>query len=200
MSKTTCDPIIDKLLSIEGVNKILVVGVHTGKEVQRLIDAGKEVVGVDILPPYRKGYTHVHARFEDADLGEHEFDAAISSHTLEHMENVELVLAKYSKVLKVGGYLGLVVPGYPQERFHVGHYTLWTPALLLYNLVDSGWNCSNARYYTTPDRKHIGVLTQNHTWEVDKSRKGFDSFVDIQKYLPMPFYHDMNAWLTDKWD
>lgn len=200
MSKTTCDPIIDKLLSIEDVNKVLVVGVHTGKEVQRFIDAGKEVVGVDILPPYRNGYTHIRSRFEDADLSQFEFDAAISSHTLEHMENVEIVLNKYSKVIKPNGHLGIVVPGYPQERFHVGHYTLWTPALLLYNLVESGWNCSTAKYYTTPDKKHIGVLVRNNPWAVNKLTKGFDSFIDVQKYLPIPFYHDMNAWLIDNWD
>lgn len=199
MEITTCDPIIEKLLEKENVSKILVVGVHTGKEVQRLVDAGKEVTGVDILPPYRKGYTHIRKRFEEVDLPEGHFDAAISSHTLEHMENVGLVLQKYKRVLRLGGYLGLVVPGYPQERFHVGHYTLWTPALLLYNLVANGWNCRSAKYYTTDDRKHIGALIENYPYEVDYTRKGFDSFLIENNYLPVPFYHDMDAWIKNNW-
>lgn len=196
MSKVTCQPIIDKFLYMPG-QEVLIVGVHTGLEAQQFIDYGKQVTGIDILPYYRKGYNHIRGRFEDVELLS-QFDFALSSHTLEHMENVGLVLQKYQQVLKPTGYLGLVVPGYPQERFHVGHYTLWTPALLLYNLVANGWNCQKAEYYTSPNRQHIGVVVPNQRIEFDT--KGWDNWEEFKTYLPVPFEHDMNAWIKDKWN
>jgi SAM-dependent methyltransferase len=194
---TTCDPVISKLLG-KGEGNILVVGVHTGKEAQRFIGAGKQVTGVDLLPSYRNGYTHIRGRFEDLDLGQ--FDCAISSHVLEHMENVGQSLRKFQKVIRPGGWLGLVVPGYPQDEFFVGHYTLWTPALLLYNLVANGWDCREAEYYTTPDRKHIGVVVPNRPIDMPADvGKGWDNWGGLKTFLPVEFTHKMNAWLPDRW-
>lgn len=176
---------------------VLIVGVHTGKEAQSFIEAGKDVTGVDLLPPYRNGYTHIRGRFEELDLPQ--FDVAISSHVLEHMENTGLALRKFQQVIKPGGWMGIVVPGYPQEEFFVGHYTLWTPALLLYNLVSNGWDCREAEYYTTPDRKHIGLIVPNKPIPDFPDGKGFDIWGGLKTFLPVNFTHKMNAWLEDRW-
>lgn len=192
----TCEPVIQKLIG-KG-ESVLIVGVHTGKEAEPFIKAGKEVTGIDLLPPYRKDYTHIRGKFEDTDFPE-KYDCAMSSHVLEHMENVGIALRKYQQVIKEGGYLGLVVPGYPQEEFFVGHYTLWTPALLLYNLVSNGWDCREAEYYTTEDRKHIGVVVPNHPINLPEG-KGFDIWGGLKQYLPVTFTHKMNSWIPDKWN
>lgn len=194
---TTCDPIIQKLLE-KDITSVLIVGVHTGKEAQVFIDAGKQVTGIDILPPYRKGYTHVRGKFEELTLPQ--VDCALSSHTLEHMENVGVVIKKYQEVVKPGGWLGLVVPGYSQDLFHVGHYTLWSPALLLYNLVVNGWDCREAQYYTTQNKKHIGILVPNNKIQLNEKEKGFDVWEEVKQYLPVEFRHGMNTWLNDRWD
>ena len=196
-SPTTCDPSIEKLLSKPGIASVLIVGVHTGKEAQRFIEAGKQVTGVDLLPAYRNGYTHIRGRFEDLDLPR--FDCAVSSHVLEHMENVGAALRKYQQVIKPGGWLGLVVPGYPQGEFFVGHYTLWTPALLIYNLAANGWDCREAEYYTTPDRHHIGVVVQNRPIPDMPDAKGWDVWGGLKTFLPVEFKHKMCAWLPDRW-
>jgi SAM-dependent methyltransferase len=192
---TTCDPIIDRLLELP-IESVLILGVHTGKEAQRFIEAGKQVTGVDLLPPYRKGYEHIRGRFEDVELGQ--YDAALSSHMLEHVTDVGAVLRKLRQVVKPDGWLGLVVPGYPQDEFFVGHLTLWTPALLLYNLVFAGWNCRDAKYYTSEGRHHVGVLVQNRP--VSLEGLGWDAQMDVQKYMPVPFVHKMSAWLPDRFN
>ena len=200
MSGTTCDPAIDKLLSKPEIASVLIVGVHTGKEAQRFIDAGKQVTGVDLLPPYRNGYTHVRGRFESEEVYFPDyFDCAVSSHVLEHQESVGDFLRKFQRVLKPGGWLGLVVPGYPQDEFFVGHLTLWSPALLLYNLVSIGWDCRQAEYYTTPDRKHVGVVVPNQPIPDLPTDKGWDIWGGLKTFLPVEFKHKMNAWLPDRW-
>lgn len=194
--ETTCDPLIAKLLTKPDIASVLIVGVHTGKEAQQFIDAGKDVTGVDLLPSFRNGYTHIRGRFEDLDLPQ--YDCVTSSHVLEHMENVGEALRKYQRVIRPGGWLGLVVPGYPQDEFFVGHYTLWTPALLLYNLVANGWDCRDAEYYTTPDRKHIGVVVQNRSIDLPDD-KGWDIWGGLKTFLPVIFMHKMDAWINDRW-
>lgn len=194
---TSCQPVIDRLLATGG-RRVLVVGVHTGEEAQPFIDAGRDVTGVDLLPAYRGGYTHLRGRFEDLALGG--FDVAVSSHTLEHLDNVGAALRQFQRALVPDGWLGLVVPGYPQDEFFVGHLTLWSPALLLYNLVSRGWDCREARYYTTPDRKHIGVVVQNRRIPGLPDVLGWDVWGGLKQYLPAPFVHKMDAWLPDRWD
>lgn len=190
---------IRKLLGKPGP-RALVVGVHTGEEAAPLIEAGWEVTGVDILPPYRSGYEHVRTRFEDYEPAE-PFDIAFSSHVLEHMEDVGATLERFAAVIRPGGWMGVVVPGYPQEEFFVGHYTLWTPALLLYNLVANGWDCRAAEYRTTPDRKHIAAVVPNRRIPGMPSSmvKGWDAWERLKTYLPVEFTHRMNAWLPDRW-
>lgn len=192
---------IDKLLTKgkEG-SKALIVGVYTGKEVGPFVDESWVVTGSDLLPPYRDDYKHVRGQFQVANVGR-DHDVVLCSHMLEHVDNVGVVLRKLSFVLKPGGYLGLVVPGYPQEALWVGHLTLWTPALLLYNLVYSGWNCKRAEYRTSDDHKNIELVVPNERfdWPKDLDR-GHESIGYLQQYLPVPMGHCMNAWMADHWD
>ncbi len=178
----------------------LIVGVHTGQEVDPFLNEGWSVTGSDLLPPYRDDYKHIRGQFQVANVGR-DHDVVLCSHTLEHIDNVGAFLRKLSFVLKPGGYLGLVVPGYPQEALWVGHLTLWTPALLLYNLVYSGWNCRNAEYRTSVGRTNIELVVPNERFDWPKDLdKGHESIGYLQQYLPVPMGHRMWAWVPDKWD
>lgn len=56
------------------------------------------------------------------------FEVVVSFYTLEHVQNVEEVLSEATRVLKVGGYLYMVIPNY--GSFWEGHYgILWIPYL-----------------------------------------------------------------------
>lgn len=190
------DVIFDKLAS-KGGKKALVIGVYTGKEATKLQERGFEVTGTDILPHYITTYKHVKGPFEEVDFGDEKFDVIFSSHVLEHMENVGIALKKMQSLLSSEGWMGIVVPGYPQDSFHVGHYTLWTPALLLYNLFSNGWSCKDAEFMTTEDQKHVIVVLPNKTHTL--KGKGWDLINELNDHMPVPLTHKMNAWLADKW-
>lgn len=89
-----------------------------------------QAVGVDLGYP---GYDGVHLPFESESQ-----DAVYSSHCLEHIEFPIVVIAEWFRVLKVGGYLVVVVPHqYLYERKwktpsrHPNHLHFFTPSKLL---------------------------------------------------------------------
>lgn len=67
------------------------------------------------------------------DLGDNQFDWVYSSHCLEHMQDPQVALKNWWRVLKAGGYLIVTVPDedlYEQRvwppRFNGDHKTSWT--------------------------------------------------------------------------
>ena len=135
-----------------GAKRILDVGVGKGDHAIGFISNGtKEVVGIDPLhsTPKHECYQHIQDPYEEVVFAEDElFDLVWCSHTLEHIPNVQHFLIKLHEWLKPGGWLCIGVPTDRQARLHVGHLTLWTPALLAYNLVCAGWDCKEAIWYT----------------------------------------------------
>ena len=170
----------------------LIVGVNTGFEVDAF--PGVAVTGVDLLPPYRHDYQHVRGPLESADLGT--YDIVYCSHVLEHVRDPGRFIDRLLGAMNHDGWLGLVVPPYPQETFFVGHLTLWTPALLLYHLVCAGQDCRAAEWYTT--NQHIAVMVQRKP--IEPSTGGFDVWEQVKGYMPCRFEHQMNAWLPGNWD
>ena len=116
-----------------------------------------------------------------------------------HWFDPPVTRGEFQRVLRPGGLLGIVVPGYPQSEFFVGHLTLWTPALLLYNLASAGWDCREAEYFTTTDRKHIALAVPNRPIHNMPAGKGWDVWSGLKRYLPVEFTHKMDAWLPDRW-
>ena len=85
--------------------------------------------GQEILK--RSGYSKnliKNASGEKLPYKDNTFDVVVSFHTLEHVQNVQKVLAESTRVLKRGGYLYAVVPNY--GSFWEGHYGIfWIPYL-----------------------------------------------------------------------
>lgn len=171
--------------------------VGLGQHAMAFLSKGKSVIGVDVSPPSieHEKYRHVRASFESVDV---ECDIVWSCHTLEHVNNVGLMLVKFREWLKPGGWLALSVPSGAQEFLHVGHLSLWTPAHLLYNLIANGWDCRKAQWYT--EYCSVAVLLQK-TDDIDFSgRTAMPSEIGwLNRYMPVEIKHEGNAWLCNNW-
>lgn len=71
------------------------------------------------------------------------YDAVWCCHALEHTTTPGPFLESLRRILRDDGVLGLVVPP-AKGAVTVGHVTMWTPGLLLLNLVRAGFDCSEA--------------------------------------------------------
>jgi SAM-dependent methyltransferase len=88
-------------------------------------------IGVDLNYP---GYDGIHLPFPDASQ-----DTVFSGHCYEHVENYRLILQEWYRVLRIGGYIAVLVPHkYLYERkstvpsfFNPEHKRFYTPASLL---------------------------------------------------------------------
>jgi len=96
-----------------------------------------KAIGVGLDYP---GYDGIHLPFPEGSQ-----DAVFASHCLEHIDNFETILADWYRVLRVGGYLLIVVPHrdlYERKsnlpsRFNKGHKRFYTSASLLAEIESS---------------------------------------------------------------
>lgn len=122
----------DRYLSGE---HILDIGYRGGDPLAVPIVEG--AIGVELDYP---GYDGVHLPFRDASQ-----DAVFVSHCLEHVHDYRACLADWYRVLKIGGYLLLIVPHkYLYERrpmppsiMNPDHKRFYTPASLLAEIEES---------------------------------------------------------------
>ena len=80
----------------------------------------------------------------DKKLGSIKFDAIWASHVLEHTRNPGLFLDKIFCLLKNEGVLFLIIPPLHTDLLG-GHVTIWTPGLIMYNLILTGFDCRSVR-------------------------------------------------------
>lgn len=71
------------------------------------------------------------------------WDLIWASHILEHQTNVGSFLTKIISFCSEAGYICITVP-IPHRNLWSGHLSLWTPGLLVYNLVLCGVDASKA--------------------------------------------------------
>ncbi len=180
---------------------VLDVGSGLGEHSMAFISGGaKRVVGLD--PSFtgieHECYEHVHDPYELADFGDEQFDVVFTSHVLEHIPNIQHFLIHLQKWVKPGGYLAIAAPTSRQNRLHVGHLSVWTPAHMMYNLVCAGWDCSDALWYTS--YLTIGILVQNKgpidlSWRTSLPGE----YIELNKYMPKEVYHEDGAWWGNNW-
>lgn len=72
------------------------------------------------------------------------YDVVWMSHVLEHQLDVNAFLKKARDLVSPGGYLVVTVPPSKPEVVG-GHLTLWTPGLLIYNLILAGFDCKDCK-------------------------------------------------------
>jgi len=187
-----------------GAETVLDVGVGKGDHAKAFIGQKSRVTGIDPRPAHKeldehKYYTHIREPYESAafEAGD-EFDLIWCSHTLEHLPNVQHALVTLQSWLKPGGWLFIAVPNDSQNRVHVGHLSLWTPAHLAYNLVCAGWDCKEAIWYT--DYLSIGMVVQN-TGVLDLSWRTSlpGENAALNQYMPKLVRHNDGAWWANNW-
>lgn len=128
--------------------------------------------------------SHGHSGHVAADYLGHRFDAPFDavwcSHVLEHVRDPGTFLDKLHADLREGGVLALNVPP-ARTAISVGHLTLWTPGLLLLNLVKAGFDCSEAA--VRQDGYNIGVVLRKRTCPQIKSFEP-GGYKSARPYLP----------------
>jgi SAM-dependent methyltransferase len=90
-----------------------------------------QAIGIDVDYP---GYDGTKLPFPDESQ-----DAVYSSHCLEHIKNYRNALREWFRVVKIGGYLVIIVPHQHlferkrdlPSRWNIDHYRFYTPASLL---------------------------------------------------------------------
>lgn len=161
------------------------IGSGEGAHARLLNEAGTKVTAVDYgrsIYYERREHYDVHiGDFMDVQLPE-KYELVWMSHVLEHQPNVNTFLSKAKSLVKEGGWIVISVP--PLSTGVVGgHLTLWTPGLLLYNMVMSGIDCRNAKVIRCG--YNISVFCQFHK-EIDLPELSFDSgdINELSAYFP----------------
>lgn len=89
-------------------------------------------------------------------LKDKSFDAVVSSHCLEHMQDVEIALSNWARVLRDGGYMIVYVPSYLfyERRQWPSRYNPDHKAA--FDLVDPPAKPGNVPFYALPQMLAIG--------------------------------------------
>src|SRR5262249_30852938 len=122
---------------------LLEIGSRDGVVARVAAFAGKKVTTCEILDIYDASHS---GDYLDLEI-EEPFDAIWCSHVLEHQRYLGRFLDKMFDDLKDGGILAVTVPTGLSPLLQ-GHVNIFTPGLLLYNLICAGFDCADAQVKT----------------------------------------------------
>jgi SAM-dependent methyltransferase len=132
------------LIPFVGSGRLLDVGCGVGQDLGVFKDAGWQLTGVELsghaaaVARRRLGCEVLVGRFEDARLGEQQFDVVRFAHSLEHLASPRAALEKAYRLLRPGGLLWIEVPNAASvDRRIFGIY--WC-----------GWRLPRHLYHFTP--------------------------------------------------
>ena len=180
------DLALSELIQKYEFNTVLDVGAGSGKHAQVFHQAGKSVTKLDFgVSVYARNaeadsIRSVVADANTVDLPE-QFDCVWASHVLEHQPNVKFFLQRLQQWAKPDGLIVITVP---PAKFALagGHLTLWTPGLLLYNLVISGIDCSKAAIYHYG--YNISVIVRNNPADLPDLHYDKGDINRLRRFLP----------------
>jgi len=130
------------------IKTILDVGSGGGDHSKYFTKLGKKVTAVDFgKSKYYTPYTENGITFCKGDYNEmaldQKYDAVWCAHVLEHQQNAGLFIKKLFNDCSDDGLVCITVPPL-KHQIVGGHVSLWNAGLLLYNVVLSGHDCSQA--------------------------------------------------------
>ena len=178
---------------------VLDLGVGKGAAAMAFLSRGATVVGVDVeeSPFEHESYHHRQGPVEHMEPST-KYNLIWTANLLQCLPNVQAFLVQLAESLEDDGHLFIAVPSKAQDRLSIGNLTVWTPALLIYNLVCAGWDCSNAQWYTEYDT--IGLCLPNERIEDMSWRTGTPQEEPFfNQYTPAPLRHESGAWLANNW-
>lgn len=117
---------------------VLDIGSHEQRISRIFRYLGKIVTCVEAAPGYEADYK---GDYLDTSFPE-KFDAIWCSQTYEHQRNPGLFLDKIFDDLKEGGILALTIPWHITHSICFGHVNSTSPLMLIYHLVNAGFDCS----------------------------------------------------------
>jgi SAM-dependent methyltransferase len=163
--KTYADKIasgfFDKYLSGDAV---LEIGFRGG-DYPDVVPIVPHAIGVDLDYP---GYDGIHLPFPDESQ-----DPVYNSHCLEHIANYHDALLEWYRVLKIGGYLIIVVPhqhmferrARPPSRLVGNHFRFYTPSKLLREIEETyAPNSYRVRHLIDNDKGYDYRPPENEHW------------------------------------
>ena len=157
-------------------------GMNLSSEV---VPALPNAVGLDLNTP---GYDGLNIPYPA-----HYFDYVLCSHVLEHLPNYQYSLREMHRVIKVGGYIILMVPNlmiYDKSFIQFGawdtcleHFRLYTPARLLREVEES--LAPNTYRVRSMEDNNIGYNYAQKLFDhVDYNNDKFEIVLVLQKIAP----------------
>jgi ubiquinone/menaquinone biosynthesis C-methylase UbiE len=141
------------------------LGCGDGKLTQIILEGvgHRELVGVDIDPKETaqaeqlRIYQHIHTTPADKiPEADETFDFAFSNSVLEHIDNIEDVLAETARLLKRGGIFLFTVPGDKLHQCLRGPLLPWVSRQTYLKELDD--RCAHKRYWSIEDwRKNLAI-------------------------------------------
>jgi SAM-dependent methyltransferase len=129
-----------KMVTDYSFSDVLEIGSRHGVAAQLFKFLGKELTTIEIDGTFS---SDISGNYVKTDFGK-QFDAIWCSHVLEHQRHPGHFIDKLFSDLKEGGVLGLTVPS-ALSPLMLGHFTIWTPLHLIYNLIGAGFDCRDVR-------------------------------------------------------
>ena len=141
------DQAFKKLLKDYKFKTVLDVGYGEGNHAKKFLEAGKKVTAVDYNPNCNidaDGIDIINIDFNNSFIGDAPFDCIWCSHVLEHQFDPRKFLSKIAENVKEGGIVAITVPPV-KNQIVGGHLSWWNAGKLLYMLILSGFDCSDAK-------------------------------------------------------
>jgi 2-polyprenyl-3-methyl-5-hydroxy-6-metoxy-1,4-benzoquinol methylase len=176
---------------------VLDVGSGGGYHAQAFRDNGNSVTCIDYG-------TSIYARQTTAgDVGvihqdfnayqpKQKFGLVWASHILEHQRNSGMFLEKLIACCSEDGHVCITLPD-PHRKLWGGHLSLWTPALLAYNVVLCGVNISDAVFVRGTDE--FSLIFRPHRIKLPENLTYDSGDVDLlASYLPKGVVENCDPW------
>ena len=172
------DKAFDIMTKYYDFDTVLDIGCGRCKYSDKFIQNGKTVTATDFSA--LKDYVI------EGDYGQLHFDqhdAIWCSHVLEHQVDTHTFLKKLVSECKEGGVIAITVPPL-KNQIVGGHVSLWNAGLLLYRMILSGLDCSQAKVGTYG--YSISVVTQKKSIQLPQLTFGGGDIEKLSQYFPMP--------------
>jgi len=181
---------IEKVIQYNDIKNVLDIGSWNGEQAQYLRAKGFKVTTIDMNVGANINGNYLETELEP-------YDCIWCSHTLEHQPNVGIFLQKCFNDLKTGGLFAVTVPSadkYMKENKVVdGHLTYWNAGLLLYNLIIAGFDCSQARVWSSDAEISVLVTKVKADLPVLSGDRG--EIDRLAKFFPMPVQQGFNGYI-----
>ncbi len=168
--------------SDNSIRTVLDVGCGKGDHSNIFLEFGKQVTGID-AEVNCKIKVNSSFQFIQDDFIKHEFmeqyDLVWCSHVLEHQLAVGEFIEKLFSCCKDIGKVAITVPNEKQGMVMEGHVNNWNAGLLMYNIIQSGFNCRNAAVKT-----YAGNVSVIVTKEKINKENGYRVVGNTRRYFP----------------